>query len=309
MSSIHAPHFTDETAAREYLEKLRWPEGPVCPHCGTVNHAYATKRPGLYRCASKECRKDFSVTVGTVYERSKIPLHKWLLASYLLCSSKKGMSSHQLHRMLGVTYKTAWFMTMRIREAMTDGYFSGPLGGNGKAVEVDETYFGNEKPKATPTARGGDHKMKILSLVEREGRVRSHHVPSVNAKTLAPIMKEQIAQDTHLMTDDAAVYLKIGQHFAEHSSVNHSAGEYVRGAISTNTVESYFAILKRGLIGTYHHVSPEHLRRYVGEFDFRYNNRSALGVEDKERADIVLKNIAGKRLTYRRTNEKENQAA
>ena len=295
MTNLTAPHFTNADKAREYLEKLRWPIGPVCPHCGIVGAHYAlagkAHRPGLWKC--KDCRQQFSVTVGTVFERSKIPLHKWLLANHLLCASKKGISSHQIHRMLGVTYKTAWFMTHRIREAMTTKP-TGKLGGNGTPVEADETYWGTASGK--PVKRGYGHKMKILSLVERDGEKRSFHVPNVTAKTLRPILKAQIAEKARLMTDEASAYTKLGREFAEHGVVTHSAGEYSRGDVTTNTVESSFALLKRGLYGTFHKVSEAHLQRYATEFDFRWNNRLTT---DDERAAILAGQIGGKRLTYR----------
>lgn len=298
MCKLDEARFHNDEAAREYLEKTLWPDGPVCPKCGSINDAYATSRPGKYRCKAKECRADFTVTVGTVFERSKIPLHKWLLASFLLCSSKKGMSSHQLHRVLGVTYKTAWFMTHRIREAMATKP-TGKLGGEGQPVEADETYWGNK----SAAKKGYYHKkMKIVSLVERNGEARSFHVTNVNSKTLKPILLGQIAQNSRLMTDELGVYKGIGKSFAKHEHVRHNRNEYARGDVTTNTVEGYFSILKRGLIGTYHHVGEQHLQRYVNEFDFRYNNRTALGVTDSERTLAVIKGIRGKRLTYRRIN-------
>lgn len=298
MCNLNQPRFHDDTAAREYLEATLWPHGPVCPHCGTIGTAYKTSKPGLYRCAESLCRKDFTVTVGTVFERSKIALHKWLLASFLICSSKKGMSAHQLHRTIGVTYKTAWFMTHRLREAMTDGS-TAPLGGNGGAVEVDETYWGNTG-KQRKGDRGYEHKMKVVSLVERDGKKRSFHIANVTAATLRPILKAQIAGNSRLMTDEARVYIKVGREFAEHGVVNHGAGEYARDDITTNAVESSFAILKRGLYGTFHHVSEAHLQRYATEFDFRWNHRTKLGFNDVQRTDAALKGISGKRLTYRR---------
>ena len=302
------PRFHDEKAAREHLELIRWPHGRVCPHCEATEHICSIEsqsngkrqgaRPGLLFCG--DCRQQFTVTVGTVFEHSKVPLHKWVLATHLLCSSKKGMSSHQLHRILGVTYKTAWFMTHRIREAMkTDhSYQLGDIG----PVEVDETFVGT-KPGAKKR-RGYAHKNAVLSLVERDGEVRSFHVHSVSAKTLKPILQEQITPYAHLMTDDAGQYRLIGPEFAYHETVNHSKGEYVRGDAHTNTVESFFSILKRGLIGTYHHVGAQHLQRYVTEFDFRYNYRSKLGFNDSMRTAAALKGISGKRLTYRRTDQK-----
>jgi transposase-like protein len=299
MCAIDQPHFKDDDAAFAYLEGIRWPQGPVCAHCGTINHAYALKNH-RYRCGSKGCRKDFSVRVGTVFEDSPIKLHKWLLAAYLVCSSKKGISSHQLHRMLGVTYKTAWFMSHRLREAMNMPAET-PMGGDGGPVEVDETYWGNVG-KQKPGARGGDHKMKVVSLVERSGQKRSFHVPNVTAATLRPILTKQISEKARLMTDEAKVYTKVGKEFASHETVNHSAEEYARGDVTTNTVEASFSLLKRGLIGTFHHVGEQHLQRYVTEFDFRWNHRTALGVSDTQRTAAMLKAIGGKRLTYKQPN-------
>ncbi len=300
MCDLTKPHFQDPDKAREYLEALRWPEGPVCPHCGTLGDHYQLQgkshRPGLWKCQS--CREQFSVTVGTVFERSKVPLNKWLMAVHLMSASKKGISAHQLHRMLGVTYKTAWFMAHRIREAMTNAP-TGKLGSGGKTVEADETFWGNNKPRGQKKGRGFAHKMKVVALVEREGEVRSFQVPSVSAKTLAPILREQIAADANLMTDDMKCYTLVGREFASHGVVRHSANEYARGNIHTNTIEGYFSILKRGLVGTFHHVGEQHLQRYVREFDFRYNHRKAT---DTERADAALVGIQGKRLTYRRPN-------
>jgi transposase-like protein len=301
VAAIDQKHFQDEAEAFSYLESVRWPNGPVCPHCGTINTAYSLKsRIGLYRCGEKVCRKDFTVRVGTVFEDSPIKLHKWLLAAYLVCASKKGISAKQLERMLGVTYKTAWFMSHRLREAMNTTP-TGTLGNNGP-VEVDETYWGNVGKQA-PGARGGDHKMKIVSLVDREGEKRSFHVPTVTAKTLRPIMQKHIAEHAALMTDEARVYKTIGKEFASHDSVNHGNGEYVnkiRNWVHTNTVESSFALLKRGLHGTFHSVSEQHLQRYCVEFDFRWNNRIKLGIDDVQRTRNLLAGIGGKRLTYRR---------
>lgn len=298
MSSINQPHFQNEEAAFAYLEGIRWTAGPACPHCGVINHFYTTKKPHVYRCAEKQCRKDFTVRVGTVFEDSPIKLYKWLMAAYLVCASKKGISSHQLHRMLDVTYKTAWFMAHRLREAMSGGN-GGLLGSNGEPVEVDETYWGNNG-KQRHGARGGDHKMKIVSLVERDGEKRSFHVPAVTAKTLRPILNAQIADKARLMTDEARVYKKIGKEFAQHQSINHSAGEYARGDVTTNSVESSFALLKRGLIGTFHHVGEQHLQRYATEFDFRWNHRNT---KDAARAVALLSQIGGKRLMYRESDK------
>ena len=311
-SLLNAPHFKTASAARDYLERLRWPHGAICPHCGSTSKDHyqldgKAHRPGLWKC--KDCREQFTVTVGTVFERSKIGLHVWLQAVHLLTSSKKGMSSNQLHRMLGVTLKTAWFMSHRIREAMKpDG--GGLLGGGGGVVEVDETYFGNKGDIRQPRKghrpdRGPGSKLPkrtIVALVERDGEVRAFHVPDVTHKTLKTVLSE-VSRNAHLMTDEATIYWNVGKEFAQHSTVNHRKGEYSRpGGITTNTVEGFFGILKRGLVGTYHKVSERHLQRYVTEFSFRYNNRQANGVSDSERADNTLKQIAGKRLTYRPTH-------
>lgn len=306
MTDLTAERFRNEEAARKFLEATRWPDGPVCPHCGTVGAAYENKsKPGVYRCASAECRKDFSVTVGTLFERSHVPLHKWLLATHLLMAGKKGYSAHQLHRTIGVTYKTAWFMAHRIREALREpASVTGQLGGQNKVVEADETYIGGKetnkhKSKRTKGRQGGKGKEAAFSLVEREGKVRSFHVPNVSAKTLRPILHAQLDTRTYVMTDEAGVYKPIVADFAGHGAVNHSIEEYVRGGFwHTNTVENYFSILKRGITGTYHHVSQAHLKRYLAEFDFRYNERSGLGVSDAERAAKALRGIEGKRLTY-----------
>ena len=238
MADLLAPHFTDADKAREYLEALRWPNGPVCPHCGTEGEHYALKgvshRAGLLKC--KDCRKQFSVTVGTVFERSKIPLNKWLLAVHLMCASKKAMSSHQIHRMLGVTYKSAWFMTHRIREAMKPGSTgsTGLMGEGGGVVEADETFWGNngKQPKG---ARGFAHKMKVVSLVERDGEKRSVVVPNVNAKTLRSVLEANVSKSAHLMTDEHAGYTKVGREFASHGVTRHSRGEYAIGTVHSNT--------------------------------------------------------------------------
>lgn len=248
MTALTAPQFLDADLARKLIEALRWPNGPVCPHCGSEGKAWAlTKhkagaktRDGLYRCASYECRKQFTVTVGTLFEGSKVPLNKWLMAVYLMCASKKDMSAHQLHRILDVTYKTAWFMCHRIRKAMADPVFTTKLGGCGGTVEVDETFWGNNKKVMGTKGRGYAHKEKIFSLVERGGKVRSFHVPRVNSKTLLPIMKEHIAADANIMTDEAGQYFHVSKHFESHEFVRHGAGEYTRGQIHTNTIEDYF---------------------------------------------------------------------
>jgi len=304
MCDLTAPHFHDEKAARKHLEEVRWPNGrPVCPHCGCDGRIYPIKankeskvRAGLYRC--NDCNNQFTATVGTVFEGSKVPLHKWLMANHLMCASKKGISSKQIERMLGVSYKTAWFMTHRIREAMRAPMPKAKLGENGGTVEADETYWGN-KGKQRKGARGYAHKEKIVSLVERGGKVRSYHVKEVNSETLRPILQEQIAAEAKLMTDDAKVYKSIGKDFSSHETVAHSLDEYVRGNVHTNTIENYFSVLKRGMTGVYQHCGKQHLKRYVGEFDFRYNYRVKLGFDDKTRAYIALRGIEGKRLMYR----------
>ena len=301
MFDLTNPIFTDADKAREHLEAVQWPNGPVCPHCGEAERVKRltgkSTRAGLIQCNA--CLKNFTVTVGTVFERSKIALNKWLLATYLLSSSKKGMSAHQLHRMLGVTYKTAWFMCHRIREAMKGNGTDGPLGGPNTVVEADETYVGG---KARNRAyRAPADKKAVVALVERDGHVRSFHVANVNAKTLRPLIVTHVDRASHLMTDESMVYTRVGREFAGHTTVIHSANEYVRkgGFAHSNTAENFFSIFKRGVIGTYHHMSEAHLGRYTAEFDFRYNTRK---ITDGERADTVLSGIAGKRLTYRRTD-------
>jgi transposase-like protein len=296
------PIFNNEEAARAHFEALRWPNGPVCPHCGVVGDATELRgkstRPGVYKC--KACQKPFTATIGTLYERSHIPLHKWLLATSLMCSSKKGMSAHQLWRMLGFgSYRTAWFMAHRIREGMREAKLQGSMGGTGKFVEVDETYVGG---KARNRAyREPPPKEAVMALVERGGQVRSFHlrVANVTAETVKPIIAEVLSTDSHLRTDESGIYWKIGEEFASHRTVNHAANEYVRGDAYTNTIDGYFSILKRGIYGVYHHVSQEHLKRYLCEFDFRYNYRIALGFNDAARATLAIKGIVGKRLTYR----------
>ena len=303
-----APHFRDDTAAREYLQTILWPEGPVCPHCGVVNHAYATKKPGVYRCAEAACRKDFTVTMRTVMERSKIALHKWLQAFHLMCASKKGISAHQLHRTLDIGYEAAWFMCHRIREAMRDGGLA-PLGGGGGIVEADETYFGEiekaKRPTKTtsgrPFTKSGKRTTKrvVMSLVERGGRVRSFHPATADGDTVAKIVRENIDRESRLHTDESRLYVKVGQEFAAHETVNHGAKEYARGDVTTNTVEGYFSIFKRGMRGIYQHCGEKHLHRYLAEYDFRFNHRTKLGFTDGERAALAVKGASGKRLTYR----------
>ncbi len=304
MSILSAPHFHNEAAAIAHLEALVWSDGPYCPRCGGFDRITPVKggRAGLRRCGP--CKREFTVTVGTVFERSHIKLHKWFQAAHLMASSKKGISAHQLHRTLEITYKTAWFMEHRLREAMRELLPTKQLGGEGKTVEVDETYIGGKEKNKHRSKRvkgniGGQGKEVVFSLVERGGFVRSHHVPEVSAKTLRPVLVAQVDCKSFLMTDDAGQYRIMGPEFASHDVVNHGAGEYVRGEAHTNTIEGYFSTLKRGINGTYHHVSQQHLKRYLAEFDFRYNTRSAIGINDIARADLLVSGIVGKRLTYR----------
>src|ERR1700731_4517828 len=281
------------------LESILWPDGPVCPKCGCIGRSRrlggTSSRMGVWKCY--DCRKQFTVKVGTVFEQSHVPLHKLFQATHLLCAGKKGMSSNQLHRILGVTLKTAWFMTHRIREAMREGKIPAMLGGEGKFVEADETFTGGKAKNRAYKPR--PPKEAVMALVERGGKVHSFHVPEVTAVTLKPIIVDAIAKDSHFRTDESGVYWKIGEEFASHTTVVHSMGEYVRGDAHTNTIEGYFSIFKRGIYGTYHHVSQTHLKRYLCEFDFRYNERIALGVDDTERAAKAIRGATGKRLTYR----------
>jgi transposase-like protein len=304
-SHLDNPIFHDDEAARAWFEARIWPDGPFCAHCGSTSvtrlHGKA-HRPGLFQC--NDCREQFTVTVNTVCERSKIPLHKWCMAIYLLNSSKKGMSALQMHRMMGGSYKTAWFMMHRIREAMREGKLPGGLGGQNKVVEADETYVGG---KARNRKNKVPAKTAVLSLVERDGKVRSFPIGNVTAHTLRPIIVSHVSRASYLMTDESTVYPAIGREFAGHGTVNHSAEEYVRAQFwHTNTVEGYFSILKRGIIGVYHWVSEAHLHRYAVEFDFRYNYRVALGYTDMQRTEIAAAGIYGKRLTYRRLDQRPN---
>ncbi|MDP8994055.1 MAG: IS1595 family transposase [Pseudomonadota bacterium] len=303
---IFAPRFQNEDKAREHLESLRWPQGPFCPHCGSFNakrlppvrgrktkaNPEGTIRKGVVQC--RDCREQYTVTVGTVFESSKVPLHKWLLVNHLLCASKKGISAHQIHRMIGVTYKTAWFMCHRIREAMNQP--SGPLGGEPeKIVEADETWVGGStKNRASKKAAP---KKIVVTLVERGGHARSFHVANIHGNTLRPLLFENACRLSTLMTDECGSYTLAGRAYWSHHTVNHSIAEYARGQWHTNTAENFFSIFKRGVVGTYHHLSAAHLHRYCAEFDFRYNTREDT---DGERADQSLRGIYGKRLTYRR---------
>lgn len=298
-----APHFRDENEARKHLEAIRWPDGPVCPHCGSIDGHYRLEgtggakgkkaRPGLLKC--KDCREQFSVTVGTVFESSKVPLTKWLLATHLLCSSKKGISSHQIHRALGVTYKTAWFMTHRIREAMKPSVDAGPLGGPGKTVEADETYLAKSpktrKPKDLPM--NAKPAPQVFSLIERGGNIRSMHLDDKNVREA---LFKHAREESRLVTDGSTHYKC---QFMNHESVDHSRHEWARGDVHTNTLEGFFSIFKRGLVGTYQHMSLTHLNRYLAEFDFRMNTRAKRGISDIQRAEIAIAGATGKRLMYR----------
>ncbi len=306
-SILSAAHFHDEQAAYTFVESRIWASGRPCPHCGVMDRSGALKgkstRIGVYKCY--ECRKPFTVKVGTIFEASHIPMRLWLQAIFLIASSKKGISSNQLHRTLGITLKSAWFMSHRIREAMKDGGLV-TFGGPGSVVEVDETFIGrdyNIKPKGEKRGRGFHHKNKVFTLVDRaSGRARSMVVDDLKAKTLYPILKANIARETRVMTDEAGQYNHLYKLFDDHGFTRHGMGEYVSKldrTIHTNTVEGFFSIFKRGMKGVYQHCSHNHLNRYVTEFDFRYNNRKANGIEDFERAEILLRGVVGKRLTYR----------
>lgn len=315
MSVLNAAHFHDESAAFTKLESLIWPNGPVCPHCGGKERIYklqgvrtkpsaknpeGVERPGLKKCG--HCRKQFTVRVGTVFESSHIPLHKWFQAVHLMCSSKKGISSHQLHRVLEIKYQSAWFMSHRIREAMRSGGL-GPMGGNGGIVEIDETFISHKGDKKIK--RGGIHHMRaVLTLVSRDGEARSFHIDRANTENIMPIVRANLAAEAKVITDDAGHYRNLDKEYL-HAFVNHSAGQYGRGEIHTNTIEGYYSIFKRGMKGVYQHCSEKHLHRYLAEFDFRYSNRVKLGIDDIERTEKALMGIAGKRLTYARSDWKK----
>ncbi len=301
------PIFHNEDAARKYFESIRWPDGkPICPHCGTIGEATLvhgkSHRPGMYQCNA--CLKPFTVTIGSVMESSHVPLHKWALAFRLMASSKKGVSAHQIMRTLGLgSYRTAWFMAHRVREAMADRDPE-PLGGKGKTVEIDETFIG--KPDQTFVSgkgwqgkRGTATKRKVLTMVERGGRSVSVKVEDLTVQTLKTVIGKHVVLDSTLNTDEAQFYKPIGKTFAAHEAVNHGDGEYARGETTTNTVEGFFGIFKRGMTGVYQHCGEEHLQAYLNEFDFRYSNRAGLGVDDTERTRLAVRGAEGKRLTYR----------
>jgi transposase-like protein len=313
-SILNDPHFHDEQAAYAYVEAHVWPKGRICPHCGTVDDSGLLKgkstRIGLYKCYS--CRKPFTVKVGTIFESSHIALHIWLQAIFLLSSSKKGISTNQLQRTLGISIKSAWFLSHRIREAMASKGQLPPMGGEGQTVEMDETYIGKKAevsdvrwdgtPYKKHGGRRGPHgKRAVVSLVERGGNVRSFHVARADKQTVARIIVENVDQEARLFTDESRLYKGADAHVAEHSSVKHYAKEWVRGEVHTNTIEGYFSVFKRGMRGTYQHCAEKHLHRYLAEFDFRYNNRIALGTDDVARAGKIVRGIVGKRLTYQTT--------
>ncbi len=317
-SVLSAAHFQDENAAFDYVEAHLWPRGPVCPHCGERKRIGRlqgkTTRPGLRKCYA--CRKPFTVRIGTIFEDSHLALHLWLQAIHLMCCSKKGVSTRQIQRMLQCSMKTAWHLTHRIRHAMAGEYGSGPLGGDGKVVEVDETYFGDLPPEKAPQRREGatgrhrgqgpSFKRGILSLVERGGEARSFYVERTKPEDVAKIVRENVAKESRLNTDEHRMYWGVGEEFAAHESVNHSKKEYGRyegpkgdrRLITTNTVEGFFSVFKRGMRGVYQQCSEHHLHRYVAEFDFRYNARQSLGVNDQQRTSRAVMGGKGKRLTY-----------
>jgi transposase-like protein len=315
-SVLDAKHFHDEEAAYAYLEGKVWPNGPVCPHCGGVERigkmGGKSTRVGVYKCY--QCRKPFRVTVGTVFEASHVPLRLWLQCTHLMASSKKGISSNQLARTLGVTLKTAWFMSHRVREAMKVLGMEPPMGGEGQVIESDETYWGSKDKETHPTMKarrkgkpGPGGKARVMTLVERGGRAHSVHVADLTNETMQRVLLDNADRKSRLVTDEGTVP-SIGSLFSKHDTVKHGANEYVRYVkeddgsefvVTTNTVEGFFGVFKRGMRGTYQHCKEKHLHRYLAEFDFRYNNRVRLGIGDVARADRALKGIVGKRLTYR----------
>ena len=307
------PIFNDEAMAREHLEQIRWPDGPFCPHCGEVEKVYRlhgkSHRDGLIHCNS--CDGSFTVTTGTVMESSHVPLHKWVLAYRLMNSSKKGISAHQLHRTIGVTYKTAWFMAHRIRESMRADDLA-PMGGEGSVIEIDETYIGHKD--GFEVRQGAWHKNAVLTLVERGGAARSFHIDNIRKADILPIVRANIARESKVMTDEAAQYARLGDEFAKHGSVDHHRAEYgytdrAGDRINTNTVEGFYSIFKRGMKGVYQHCGEQHLHRYLAEFDFRYSNRVKLGVDDTERTIRAIKGGHGKRLTYKPTSSTQSARA
>lgn len=319
MTDLTNPIFHNEEAARAHLEAIRWPEGPICPHCGNIDQAKIRRlegkshRPGLFQCNA--CREHFTVTVGTVMERSKISLPKWVAAFHLMNASKKGMSAHQLHRMLGITYKSAWFLAHRVREAMADVKDVGPLGGSGKVVEADELYIGKrEGPvrharkrinwKPTKGGKSGPaQKRVVIGLVERGGKARMIHIDHATKESVREVLLRNASRESALHTDESRLYMTLGEEFDSHRTVHHASGEYAYyedgKLITTNTIENVFSVFKRGMHGTYQHCGESHLHRYLSEFAFRHNHRAALGVTDFDRAAAAVRGAEGKRLTYR----------
>jgi transposase-like protein len=299
MSILSDLHFHNEEAAYEWVESRLWPNGPQCPRCKGTERVGKLQgkstRIGTYKCY--ECKKPFTVKVGTIFEDSHLKLNIWLQAIHLVCSSKKGMSANQLHRTLKITLKSAWFLGHRIREALRSGSLATPMGGEGAIVEIDETFIGQDKNRVKKA--GVHHKQKVLSLVERGGDVRSFRIIDVDLANIKPIVDANLSKESRLMTDQAPRYKKLGQEFAEHQAVDHGREEWVRGDCHTNTLEGYFSIFKRGMKGVYQHCDQKHLHRYLAEFDFRYNYRVALGVHDEQRAEKALLGVKGKRLTYK----------
>lgn len=311
MDTFSEPYFKTDAAARAMIESVRWPDGPVCGKCGETARRYATKKEGRWRCGNPGCRKDYTVTTGTVMESSHIGLHKWMLAFYLLSSSKKGISSHQLMRSLDVTYKSAWFLSHRVRKAMERGGITAPMGGEGGIVEVDETYHAKADKPHTPSAErrgrpytkrgktGGFDKRIIVSLVERGGSVRSFHVGAVDKKKVGDLIRDNVSRKTRLHTDESKLYIEVGKDYASHETVNHKAKEYARDDVHVNSAEGYFGLFKRGFNGIYQHCREKHLQRYLAEYDFRYNHRMRLGFTDMGRTIEAVRGAEGKRLTYR----------
>lgn len=307
-SALDDPRFNDEAAAFAYVESKLWPNGPVCPHCGNADHKRIRKmegkttRLGLHACY--ECKGQFTVRQGTIFESSHLALNLWLQVIHLMCASKKGVSTRQIQRMLSCSMKTAWFLTHRIREAMRDGSLA-PMGGAGGVVEIDETYIGRKD--GFEVRRGSGHKNAVLTLVERNGRAKSFHVENTRKDEVLPIVRANVAREAHVMTDEAPQYARLGEDFAKHGAVEHSRGEYgytdrkSGEKINTNTVEGYYSIFKRGMIGVYQHCGEQHLHRYLAEFDFRYSHRIKTGYDDAKRAERALLGVKGKRLTYETT--------
>jgi transposase-like protein len=297
--NITDPIFHNEEAAERHIFLSRWPdEEPTCPHCGStkIRRMAGKTQAGMFLC--NDCRDKFTVRTGTVMERSHVPLHKWLLATHLLASSKKGISASQIARNIGVTYKTAWFLMHRIREAMDGALPSGPLGGAGKVVESDEAFVGGKKNRRLSGKVAP--KKKIVALVERDGRARSFHVANIHANTVRSAIVTHVDRASTLMTDEARVYWAVGREFAAHGHSLHASRKFGKGETHSNTAENFFSILKRGVIGTYHHWSAAHIHRYLAEFNLRYSMK---GNTDTERAASILKGMEGRRLTYRRIGQ------